>query len=120
MVLGVIFYGFGCPEGSLCGFGGSWKQVGILMYLGSPPGRPQAEGRLDWKVKDDSVGPRGQTKSKIPVSFGLVFQTASSRLQAYKQLPGRFNDTRLQLSRLQLKIFLNSQDCNGAPQPDGP
>ena len=37
MVLGVIFDGFGCPEGSLCGFGGSWKQVGILMYFGISP-----------------------------------------------------------------------------------
>ena len=119
-VLGVILDGFGCPECSLCGFGGSWKQVRILMYFGISPGRPQAEGTLDWKVKGPSWGPRGQTKSKIPVSFGLVFQTVSSRLQAYKQLPGRFNDTRLQLSRLQLKIFLNSQDCNGPPQPDGP
>ena len=53
--------------------------------------------------------PRGQTKSKTPASFGLVFQTASSRLQAYKQLPGKLNDTRLLI-----------QDCHGASQPDGP
>ena len=39
--MGVILDGIGCPEGSLCGLGGSWKQVGFLMYFGISPGRPQ-------------------------------------------------------------------------------
>ena len=108
-VLGFILDGFECPEGSLGGFGGSWKQVGILMYFGISPWVPRILRIWKWRVKGLSVGPRGQTKSKTPVSFGLVFQTASSRLQAYKQLPGRFDDTRLLM-----------QDCNVAPQPDGP
>ena len=38
--MGVILDGFGCPEGSLCGVGGSWKLVGILMYFGISPWDP--------------------------------------------------------------------------------
>ena len=109
MVLGVIFDGFGCPEGSLCGFGGSWSPGGFLRYFRTCPWGPRILRTWERVVKGPSAGPRGQTKSKTPASFGLVFQTASSRLQAYKQLPARLNDT-----------ILLIQDCNGAPQPDGP
>ena len=61
MVIGVIFDGFGCPEGSLYGFGGSWKQVGFWMYLGTFPGRPQAEATQKWRVKVSSMGPTQPT-----------------------------------------------------------
>ena len=43
MVLGVIFDGFGCPEGSLCGFGGSWSPGGFLMYFGISPWGPRIQ-----------------------------------------------------------------------------
>ena len=56
--LGIILDGFGCPEDSLCGFEGSWKQVGILMYLGISPWDPRILRRWEWKVKRMIRGPR--------------------------------------------------------------
>ena len=57
MVLGVIFDGFGCPEGSLCGFGGSWSPGGFLSYFRTCPWGPRILGTWMRVVKGLSVGP---------------------------------------------------------------
>ena len=107
--MGVIWDGFGCPEASLCGFGGSWKQVGILMYLGTSPGRPKAEGIQKWVVKNLIPGPRRQTKSRTPASFGLVFRLQAQDCKLTKGFRLQAHDTRLLI-----------QDCIEASQPGGP
>ena len=57
LTFGSHFGRFGYSGGSFRGVGGSWKQVGFLMYLGTFPGRRQAEAIQKWVVKSRSMGP---------------------------------------------------------------
>ena len=70
---------------------------------------PQGPEHMEVEGKKPIRAAQQPTQSRQTTSFGLVFKTASSRLQPYKQLPARLNDTRLLM-----------QDCNGPSQPGGP
>ena len=72
-VLGVILESGGGLGDTFFDFWGSWKQVGILMYFGIPPGSPKAESTEKWKVKRESWGPGEHTKSKNTVPLLLIW-----------------------------------------------
>ena len=83
---------------------GPGNRLEFRCILGPPLGDPRLrEYGIGWK-ESRSVRPSNHLNQDYQYHLDWY-----SRLQAYKQLPARLNDTRLLI-----------QDCNGPPQPGGP
>jgi hypothetical protein len=55
-------------------FEGPVNRLDLFMYFGIPPGSPKAEARQKVEGKSFILGPRRQTKSRLPITILLILR----------------------------------------------
>ena len=98
-VLGVVLESVGSLGDTFSDFWGSWKQVGIFMYFGIPPGSPKVESTENSWAQENTLNQR------IQYHYCWFWDYTST-------------DDLITVQIDLITWYLNT--CNGAPQPGGP